>query len=82
MGRKAGNLYINPKKFGSMAKPCMKEMIAFMNCLALNNINDDKCDKQKQLLSVCMHGQVHHLHFALRLYFYLFGFCFTCLRLP
>ncbi|CAL9229319.1 unnamed protein product [Arabidopsis halleri] len=26
MGRKAGNLYINPKKLGNMAKPCMKEM--------------------------------------------------------
>ncbi|EOA36342.1 hypothetical protein CARUB_v10010688mg, partial [Capsella rubella] len=57
MGRKAGNLYINPKKLGNMAKPCMKEMVSFLNCMALNHIKDDKCEKQKQLLSVCMHGQ-------------------------
>ncbi|KAK8596361.1 hypothetical protein V6N13_000995 [Hibiscus sabdariffa] len=36
MGRKADALYINPKKFGSLTKPCMKEMVSFLNCLALN----------------------------------------------
>ncbi|AEE32149.1 putative ribosomal protein MRP10 [Arabidopsis thaliana] len=60
MGRKAGNLYINPKKLGNLAKPCMKEMVSFLNCMALNNIKDDKCEKQKQLLSVCMQGQSDH----------------------
>ncbi|KAL1200939.1 hypothetical protein V5N11_000781 [Cardamine amara subsp. amara] len=57
MGRKAGNLYINPKKMGTLAKPCMKEMASFLNCLALNHIKDDKCEKPKQLLSVCMQSQ-------------------------
>ncbi|ESQ30881.1 hypothetical protein EUTSA_v10011908mg [Eutrema salsugineum] len=57
MGRKAGNLYINPKKLGGIAKPCMKEMVSFLNCMALHQCKDDKCEKQKQLLSVCMQGQ-------------------------
>uniref|UniRef100_A0A453F8R9 Uncharacterized protein n=1 Tax=Aegilops tauschii subsp. strangulata TaxID=200361 RepID=A0A453F8R9_AEGTS len=35
MGRKAG-MYINSKKFGGVVKPCMLEMTAFLNCLALN----------------------------------------------
>ena len=58
MGRKAGSLYINPKKFSSLHKPCMKEMIAFLNCLAVNNNSNDKCVRQKELLSVCMDSQV------------------------
>jgi len=71
MGRKAGNLYINPKKLGNLAKPCMKEMVSFLNCMALNNIKDDKCEKQKQLLSVCMQGQVNIFAFCYCvLYFY------------
>ncbi|NP_001337926.1 hypothetical protein Zm00014a_034836 [Zea mays] len=57
MGRKAGALYINPKKFGAMAKPCMPEMVAFLNCLALNKQNDDKCIKQKDLLVACSQAQ-------------------------
>ncbi|KAI3429093.1 CX9C domain-containing protein [Psidium guajava] len=57
MGRKAGALYINPKKFGSLQKPCMKEMISFLNCLALSHNNDDKCVRQKELLSACMEAQ-------------------------
>ncbi|CAH8389580.1 hypothetical protein Bca4012_065080 [Brassica carinata] len=56
MGRKAGNLYINPKKLGGIAKPCMKEMVSFLNCMALNKCKDDNCEKQKNLLSVCMNG--------------------------
>ncbi|KAK9279935.1 hypothetical protein L1049_013619 [Liquidambar formosana] len=57
MGRKAGGLYINSKKFGALHKPCMKEMISFLNCLALNHNNDDKCVRQKELLSACMDSQ-------------------------
>ncbi|KAF8010720.1 hypothetical protein BT93_J1382 [Corymbia citriodora subsp. variegata] len=57
MGRKAGALYISPKKFGSLQKPCMKEMISFLNCLALSQNNDDKCVRQKELLSACMDAQ-------------------------
>ncbi|GMG98250.1 hypothetical protein Nepgr_000090 [Nepenthes gracilis] len=57
MGRKAGGLYINPKKFGSLRKPCMKEMLTFLNCLALNHNSDEKCARQKELLSACMDAQ-------------------------
>lgn len=57
MGRKAGALYINPKKFGAVAKPCMPEMVAFLNCLALNKQNDDKCIRQKDLLVQCTQTQ-------------------------
>ncbi|CBI16155.3 hypothetical protein AAG906_032411 [Vitis piasezkii] len=57
MGRKAGGLYINPKKFGTLQKPCMKEMITFLNCLALNQNNDDKCVRHKDLLNACMDAQ-------------------------
>jgi len=58
MGRKPGGLYINPKKFGSLHKPCMKEMLTFLNCLALCNNNDEKCVRQKELLNACMDAQV------------------------
>uniref|UniRef100_A0A0D9X7Y2 IMS import disulfide relay-system CHCH-CHCH-like Cx9C domain-containing protein n=1 Tax=Leersia perrieri TaxID=77586 RepID=A0A0D9X7Y2_9ORYZ len=57
MGRKAGALYINPKKFGATAKPCMIEMVSFLNCLALNKQNDDKCVRQKDLLVACTQAQ-------------------------
>ncbi|XP_021900112.1 uncharacterized protein LOC110816285 [Carica papaya] len=57
MGKKSGSLYINPKKFGAFAKPCMKEMMSFLNCLSLNQINDDKCARQKELLGACMDAQ-------------------------
>ncbi|KAL0351417.1 UNVERIFIED_CONTAM: Histone acetyltransferase of the MYST family 2 [Sesamum calycinum] len=57
MGRKAGTLYINPKKFGNLQKPCMKEMMSFLNCLALTQGNDEKCSRQKSLLSACMNAQ-------------------------
>ena len=63
MGRKRG-LYINPKKLeraGSIQKPCMKEMVSFLNCLALNQNNDEKCVKQKELLDACMNDQVMEL---------------------
>lgn len=58
MGRKAGALYINPKKFGAVGKPCMKEMLAFLGCLSLNKNNDDKCVRQKDLLLACVDAQV------------------------
>ncbi|XP_050138288.1 uncharacterized protein LOC126614685 [Malus sylvestris] len=57
MGRKVGTVYINPKKFGTFHKPCMKEMIAFLNCMAPNQLCDDKCVKQKELLGTCMEAQ-------------------------
>ncbi|XP_052172271.1 uncharacterized protein LOC127788199 [Diospyros lotus] len=57
MGRKAGRLHISPKKFGSLQKPCMKEMITFLNCLALNHNSDEKCVRQKDLLNTCMDAQ-------------------------
>ncbi|KAH7537322.1 hypothetical protein FEM48_Zijuj03G0080300 [Ziziphus jujuba var. spinosa] len=59
MGRKAGSLYINSKKFGSLHKPCMKEMVTFLNCLALNQNNDDKCVRTKDLLNACMDAQTN-----------------------
>ncbi|KAL6971178.1 hypothetical protein U1Q18_030858, partial [Sarracenia purpurea var. burkii] len=60
MGRKAGGLFISPKKFGSLQKPCMKEMMTFLNCLALNKNSDEKvekCLRQKELLNTCMDAQ-------------------------
>ena len=72
MGRKAGNLYINPKKLGGIAKPCMKEMVTFLNCMALNKCKDDNCEKQKNLLSVCMNGHVNN-------FLCVFTFVFFCL---
>lgn len=65
MGKKAGGLYINPKKFGTLSKPCMKEMISFLNCLSLNKNNDNKCVRQKDLLSACMDAQVCNSGFRL-----------------
>ncbi|KAL9412918.1 hypothetical protein AB3S75_041556 [Citrus x aurantiifolia] len=56
MGRKAVTLYINPKKFGNIAKPCMEEMITFLNCLSLNQMNSENCVRPKDLLSACMDG--------------------------
>lgn len=58
MGRKVGQLRINPKKFGSLNKPCIKEMTSFLNCLSLNNNNDDKCARFKEQLDACMASQV------------------------
>ncbi|KAK4777710.1 hypothetical protein SAY87_017897 [Trapa incisa] len=59
MGRKSGGIYINPKKFGSLSKPCMKEMVSFLNCLALNRSDDNKCVRHKDLLNACMDAQLH-----------------------
>lgn len=64
MGKKAGGLYINPKKFGALTKPCMKEMISFLNCLSLNKVNDEKCVRQKELLNSCMDAQVCNSGFS------------------
>uniref|UniRef100_A0A0V0GTX3 Putative ovule protein n=1 Tax=Solanum chacoense TaxID=4108 RepID=A0A0V0GTX3_SOLCH len=57
MGCKAGTLFINPKNFGSLQKPCVKDMVTFLNCLTLNHNKDDKCSRQKSLLSACMEAQ-------------------------
>lgn len=58
MGRKAGSVYINSKKFGSLHKPCMKEMVSFLNCMALYKGSDEKCVRHKDLLTACMDAQV------------------------
>lgn len=58
MGRKAGQLRINVKKFGGLNKPCMKEMTSFLNCLSLNNNSDEKCARFKEQLNACMAAQV------------------------
>ncbi|PIA65410.1 hypothetical protein AQUCO_00100713v1 [Aquilegia coerulea] len=57
MGRKAGGLFINSKKFGAIQKPCMKEMLQFLSCMALNHNSDDRCVRQKELLRTCMDSQ-------------------------
>ncbi|XP_047319990.1 uncharacterized protein LOC124924008 [Impatiens glandulifera] len=56
MGHKMGSLKINPKKFGGFSKPCMKEMVTFLNCLAINH-TDEKCARHKDLLTTCMSAQ-------------------------
>ncbi|KAI3995757.1 hypothetical protein MKX01_007236 [Papaver californicum] len=53
MGRKVGGLYINRRKFGTLSKPCIKEMMVPLNCLDTNGNNDDKCVKYKDLLRTC-----------------------------
>lgn len=58
MGKKAGELHINAKKFGGLAKPCMKDMITFLGCLSLNHNSDEKCTRQRQLLDTCLESQV------------------------
>ncbi|KAL1328381.1 hypothetical protein HN51_038246 [Arachis hypogaea] len=57
MGRKAGGLFINPKRFGTLHKPCMKEMIMFLNCMATSHDNAEVCARQKELLNTCMESQ-------------------------
>ncbi|KAI4297265.1 hypothetical protein L6164_037159 [Bauhinia variegata] len=56
MGRKAG-LYINPKTFGSLQKPCIQEMILFLNCMAQSQKDGSTCTKQKEQLMSCMDFQ-------------------------
>ncbi|KAJ4834444.1 hypothetical protein Tsubulata_007893 [Turnera subulata] len=58
MGRKADGLYVNTKKFGGLAKPCVKEMISLLNCMSVNKLQDQKCGRQKELLSACMEAQM------------------------
>lgn len=57
MGRKIG-LRVNPKKFALVDKPCTKELVSFLGCVALNQDDDKKCDKQKGLLQTCINEQV------------------------
>ncbi|KAK7260519.1 hypothetical protein RIF29_26621 [Crotalaria pallida] len=57
MGRKDGGLFINPKRFGSLQKPCMKDMILFLNCMATSQGDKEACAKQKELLVACMESQ-------------------------
>ncbi|XP_057536410.1 uncharacterized protein LOC130814312 [Amaranthus tricolor] len=56
MGRKVG-LRINTKRFGSMTAPCTKEMVTLLTCLARCNNDNEKCVRQKQMLSTCMKAQ-------------------------
>lgn len=58
MGRKAGGLFINSKRFSSLHKPCMKEMIMFMNCMATSHSDVEACAKQKEILNTCIESQV------------------------
>ncbi|KAF5798853.1 putative ribosomal protein MRP10 [Helianthus annuus] len=58
MGKKAGELHINAKKFGGLAKPCMKDMLSYLGCLSLNHNVDEKCTRQRQLLASCMETQM------------------------
>ncbi|KAL5054756.1 hypothetical protein RYX36_035438 [Vicia faba] len=57
MGRKAGGLFINSKRFSSLHKPCMKEMIMFMNCMATSHSDVEACAKQKEILNTCIESQ-------------------------
>ncbi|RDX80454.1 hypothetical protein CR513_38992, partial [Mucuna pruriens] len=57
MGRKAGTHIINPKRFGSLQKPCMKEMALFLSCMAANHSDIEACAKQKELLNACIDSQ-------------------------
>ncbi|KAJ6821677.1 uncharacterized protein M6B38_392045 [Iris pallida] len=50
MGRKAGGLYINPKKLGMTATSCSGEMVAFLGCLSQEKNIEHKCTKQKDRL--------------------------------
>ncbi|XP_047084107.1 uncharacterized protein LOC124695294 [Lolium rigidum] len=45
------------KRFCGVIKPCMVEMVSFLNCLALNKHRDDKCIRQKELLVACTQAQ-------------------------
>ncbi|KAG4999672.1 hypothetical protein JHK87_020744 [Glycine soja] len=58
MGRKAGTLFINPKRFGNLQKPCMKEMALFLSCMAANHSDTEACARQKELLNVCIDAQL------------------------
>ncbi|KAI3973192.1 hypothetical protein MKW92_045269 [Papaver armeniacum] len=66
MGREAGWLYIDGRMFGTLWKPCMKDMISLLNCLVTSGKNDDMCDtrtsyfkkeKYKDLLHTCTDNQ-------------------------
>ncbi|XP_071735189.1 uncharacterized protein [Rutidosis leptorrhynchoides] len=58
MGKKAGELTINAKKFGgNLTKPCLKDVTAFLGCLSLNHNNDEKCARQRQQLAACLESQ-------------------------
>ncbi|KAL5986186.1 hypothetical protein ACLOJK_028180 [Asimina triloba] len=57
MGHKPGSLKINGKTFANLNRPCMQEMLSFLNCLALSQNNDEKCARQKERLNACMDAQ-------------------------
>ncbi|CAL0306064.1 unnamed protein product [Lupinus luteus] len=57
MGRKDGGLFINSKRFGSLQKPCMKDMILFLNCMTTSHNDADACARQKEQLVACMESQ-------------------------
>ena len=79
MGRKVG-LRINTKRFGSMTAPCTKEMVTLLTCLARCNNDNEKCVRQKQMLSTCMKAQVTWKPSSFRLMQYMcFCPCFVLL---
>ncbi|GAU37577.1 hypothetical protein TSUD_154100 [Trifolium subterraneum] len=57
MGRKAGGLYINSKRFSSLQKPCMKEMTMFLTCMATNPSDVQACAQKKEILNTCIESQ-------------------------
>ncbi|KAL8482029.1 hypothetical protein ACS0TY_027674 [Phlomoides rotata] len=57
MGRQGSTLRINPKKFGNLQKPCMREMVSFLSCLSIAQGAEGRCTRQKSLLSACMDAQ-------------------------
>lgn len=57
MGRKAGGLYINPKKLGMTATSCSAEMVSFLGCLSQEKNIEHKCTKQKDRLLACVNSQ-------------------------
>ncbi|KAK1287356.1 hypothetical protein QJS10_CPB19g00129 [Acorus calamus] len=57
MGRKAGLIRVNPKKFAPAGKPCLKEMVTFLNCLALNHNSDEKCVQTRNAMYACVEAQ-------------------------
>ncbi|KAI3850439.1 hypothetical protein MKX03_037208 [Papaver bracteatum] len=58
MGRKACTLCRNLRKFGTLLKPCMKEMMLLLNCLATGGNNDDKRVKHKDLVRTSTDNQI------------------------
>ncbi|KAJ7528610.1 hypothetical protein O6H91_15G011500 [Diphasiastrum complanatum] len=57
MGRKAGIMRVNPKKFFRNQSPCLNEMMTFLACLKKYNFEDEYCMKEKDALNACVELQ-------------------------